>query len=44
MVGGTKLNLVSMDQMRHEHIVVVTQLKVLQKNSFGGEIGKMGLS
>jgi hypothetical protein len=30
MVGGTKLNLVSRDQMTNEHIVVVVQLEQLQ--------------
>jgi hypothetical protein len=31
MVGGTKLNLVSMDQMTNEHIVVVVQLEKLKQ-------------
>jgi hypothetical protein len=30
MVGGAKLNLVSMNQMTIEHIVVVVQLEQLQ--------------
>jgi hypothetical protein len=30
MVGGTKLNLVSMDQMTNEHIVVVVRVEQLQ--------------
>jgi hypothetical protein len=30
MVGGAKLNLVSMDQMTNEHIVVVVRLEQLQ--------------
>ena len=30
MVGGTKLNLVLIDQMTNEHIVVVVRLEQLQ--------------
>jgi hypothetical protein len=40
MVGGTKLNLVSMDQMTNEHTVVVVQLKKLKQTH--GEARKDG--
>jgi hypothetical protein len=30
MIGGTKLNLVSMNQMTNEHIVVMVRLEQLQ--------------
>ena len=40
MVGGTKLNLVSMDQMTNEHIVVVVQLEKLKQTH--GEVRKDG--
>jgi hypothetical protein len=40
MVGGTKLNLVSMDQMTNEHIVVVVQLEKLKQTH--GEARKDG--
>jgi hypothetical protein len=40
MVGGTKLNLVSMDQMTNEHIVVVVQLEKLKQTD--GEAKKYG--
>jgi hypothetical protein len=40
MVGGTKLNLVSMDQMTNEHIVIVVQLEKLKQTH--GEARKDG--
>ena len=35
MVGGTKWNLVSMDQMTYEHLVVVVQLEEIQRTHGG---------
>ena len=40
MVGGTKLNLASMEHMTNEHIVVVVQLEKLEQTH--GEVRKDG--